>query len=58
MEKWKTYPLEFEFEEDLANNSDKYKEYLNIPLMIERWSREKIFTAFAYYLYTKKTIEL
>lgn len=38
--------------------SDKYKEYLNIPLMIERWSREKIFTAFAYYLYTKKTIEL
>lgn len=38
--------------------SDKYKEYLNIPIMIERWTRDKIFTAFAFYLYTNKLMKL
>lgn len=38
--------------------SDKYKEYLNIPLMIKKWSRDKIMTAFMVYLYTKKLIDL
>jgi len=47
------YLIEFE-----GDYSDKYKEYLNIPIMIERWSRDKIMTAFMVYLYTKKLIEL
>lgn len=38
--------------------SDKYKEYLNIPIMIERFSREKINTAFMVYIYCNKLIEL
>jgi hypothetical protein len=38
--------------------SEKYKEYLNIPAMIEKWSRDKIMTAFMYYLYTGKLLEL
>ena len=38
--------------------SDKYKEYLNIPIMIERFTRDKILTAFMIYLYTNKLIEL
>ena len=38
--------------------SDKYKEYLNVPIMIEKWSRDKIMTAFMIYLYTGKLIEL
>jgi hypothetical protein len=50
------------FEEDVINfedeYSDKYKEYLNIPIMIERWSREKIQTALIVYLRTKKLINL
>jgi len=43
------------FEDEM---SDKYKEYLNIPIMIENYSRDKIFTAFMYYLYTKKLMNL
>jgi hypothetical protein len=50
------------FEEDLINfedeYSDKYKEYLNIPIMIEKWSRDKIMTALLIYLRTKKLIKL
>ena len=38
--------------------SDKYKQYLNIPIMIEKWSRDKIMTAFCYYLYSGKLMEL
>ena len=38
--------------------SDKYKEYLNIPSMIEKWGRDKIMTAFMIYLYTNKLMEL
>ena len=38
--------------------SDKYKEYLNVPIMIERWSRDKIMTAFMIFLYTEKLIDL
>lgn len=43
------------FEEEYSN---KYKEYLNIPMMIEKWGRDKIMTAFMIYLYTEKLIEL
>jgi len=43
------------FEEEYSN---KYKEYLNIPIMIEKWSKEKIFTAFLYYIYSNKLINL
>lgn len=38
--------------------SEKYKEYLNIPIMIERYTRDKIMTAFMVYLYSGKLIEL
>ena len=38
--------------------SDKYKEYLNLPIMIERWTREKIMTAFLIYIYSNKLINL
>jgi len=38
--------------------SDKYKEYLNIPIMIEKFSRDKVMTAFMIYLYCNKLIEL
>jgi hypothetical protein len=38
--------------------SEKYQEYLNLPIMLEKFGREKIMTAFAYYLYSKKLIEL
>lgn len=41
-----------------SDYSDKYREYLNIPVMIERWGRDKIFTAFVYYLYSKKLMNL
>lgn len=43
------------FEDDY---SEKYKEYLNIPIMIEKFGRDKIMTAFMIYLYTKKLIIL
>ncbi len=38
--------------------SDKYKEYLNIPIMIEKWGRDKIMTVFMIYLYLEKIIDL
>jgi hypothetical protein len=38
--------------------SDKYKEYLNVPIMIEKFSRDKVMTAFMIYLYTGKLMEL
>ena len=38
--------------------SDKYKQYLNIPIMIKKWSRDKIMTAFMIYLYLNKLIDL
>lgn len=38
--------------------SDKYKEYLNIPIMIERYSRDKIMNSFMIYLWTNKLIDL
>jgi len=38
--------------------SVKYKEYLNIPIMIERFTRDKVMTAFMVYLYIEKLIEL
>ena len=41
-----------------SDYSDKYSEYLNIPIMIEKWSREKISTAFMIYLYCNKLIDL
>ena len=41
-----------------SDYSDKYKEYLNIPIMVEKWGRDKIFTAFTYYLYSKKLMNL
>jgi hypothetical protein len=44
-----------QFEDDI---SDKYKEYLNIPILLERYSIEKIITAFAYFLYTNKIMNL
>lgn len=47
------YLIKFETE-----YSDKYKEYLNIPVMIERWSREKIMTAFMYYLWSSNLMSL
>jgi hypothetical protein len=47
------YLLSFEDE-----YSDKYGEYLTIPSMINIWSRDKIMTAFMYYLHTKKLMEL
>jgi len=43
------------FEDEM---SDKYKEYLNINLMCEIYSRDKIFTAFCYYLYSQKIMDL
>jgi hypothetical protein len=47
------YLLKFEDE-----YSDKYKEYLNIPIMIEKFTREKVMTSFMYYLYSEKLMEL
>lgn len=41
-----------------SDYSDKYKEYLNIPEMIEKWGKDKTMTAFMIYLYTEKLIEL
>ena len=38
--------------------SDKYREYLNLPLMIEKFGRDKIMTAFMIYLYSNKIINL
>lgn len=38
--------------------SDKYQEYLNVPIMIERFARDKVMTAFMIYLYTEKLIDL
>jgi hypothetical protein len=43
------------FEDEYSN---KYKEYLNIPIMIEKWSREKIMTAFMYYLWSSNLMSL
>jgi len=43
------------FEDEYSN---KYKEYLNIPIMIEKWGRDKIMTSFMIYLYTNKLMEL
>jgi len=48
-----TFLLDYETE-----YSNKYNEYLNIPVMIEKWSREKIMTSFMVFLYTKKLIDL
>jgi len=38
--------------------SNKYKEFLNIPEMIDRWSRDKVMTAFMVYLYNGILMEL
>lgn len=38
--------------------SNKEKEYLNLPIMIERWGRDKIMTAFMVYLYNGRLLEL
>jgi len=38
--------------------SDKYKEYLNIPILIERYSLEKVKTSFMYYIFSKKLMNL
>jgi len=50
------------FNEHLINfedeYSDKYKEYLNITILIERYGIDKIKTSFMYYLYSKKLMEL
>lgn len=43
------------FEDEI---SDKYKEYLNIPIMIEKFGLDKVTTSFCYYLYTKRLINL
>lgn len=43
------------FEDEM---SDKYKEYLNIHLMCDMYSRERIMTAFCYYLYCQKLMNL
>ena len=48
-----TYIISFE-----EQYSDKYKEYLNIPILIEKFSLDKVKTAFMIYLYTKKLIDL
>ena len=47
------YILKFE-----QGYSDKYKEYLNLSEMIERWSRDKISTAFSIFLFCGKIIDL
>lgn len=38
--------------------SDKYSEYLNIPVMIEKYGIDKINTAFLIFIYSKKLIKL
>lgn len=38
--------------------SDKYKEYLNIPIMVENYSRDKVFTAFIFYIYSGRLMTL
>lgn len=43
------------FEDEM---SDKYKDYLNIPIMIEKFGLDKIQTAFMFYLYSKKLMDL
>jgi hypothetical protein len=43
------------FEDEM---SDKYKDYLNIPIMIEKFGLDKVTTSFCYYLYTKRLINL
>jgi len=48
-----TFIIEFE-----DKYSDKYKEYLNIPILIDKFSRDKVMTSFMIYLYTKKLIDL
>lgn len=47
------YIIEFE-----DKYSDKYKEYLNIPIMIKKFTREKVMTSFMYYLYSGKLMRL
>lgn len=43
------------FEDEI---SKKYNEYLNVPELCKMYSREKIMTAFMYYLYSGKIMEL
>jgi len=38
--------------------SEKYKEYLNIPIMIDKYGRDKIMTSFCYFLWSKKLMNL
>lgn len=38
--------------------SEKYDEYLNIPIMLKKYDRDKIMRAFMIYLYSGKMIEL
>jgi hypothetical protein len=38
--------------------SEKYDEYLNIPIMLKKYDRDKIIRAFIIYLYSGKMIEL
>jgi len=38
--------------------TEKYGEYLNIPELCKKYGRDKIMTAFAYYLYSGKIMEL
>jgi hypothetical protein len=38
--------------------SEKYDEYLNIPIMIKKYDRDKIMRAFCYYLYSGALINL
>lgn len=50
------------FDEHLLNfendYSEKYKEYLNVPIMIEKFGLDKVNTAFMYFLYSNKLMKL
>jgi len=38
--------------------SDKYQEYLNVPIMIDKFTRDKVMTSFMIYLWSNKLIDL
>lgn len=50
------------FDEHLLNfendYSEKYREYLNVPIMIEKFGLDKVNTAFMYFLYSNKLMKL
>jgi len=53
LNKFDEYLISFENE-----YSEKYNEYLTMPILVDEYGYDKILTAFIYYLYSKKLINL